>query len=103
CTATLNPSKGSSYYDWQCNPAVDQRVLDQMEGTIRESITQQGGQVREIELTRVDDSRMTGSMVVVDGAGNEGRATCTATRENQSSARFAWQCTPEGQAPAEGQ
>lgn len=100
CAATRNPSKGASYYDWRCNPAIDQRVLDQMEGTIRETITAQGGQVRQVELNRVDDSRMTGVAVVADSAGNETRATCTATRENESSARFSWQCAPEGQAPA---
>lgn len=101
CNATRNPSKGSSYYDWRCNPAVDQRVVDQMEGTIRDTFTAQGGQVRQVELNRVDDSHMTGFAVVADGAGNETRANCTATRENESSARFTWECRPEGAAPAE--
>jgi hypothetical protein len=100
CTATRNPSKGASYYDWRCNPAVDERVVNQMEATIRDTITTQGGQVRQVELNRVDDSRLTGFAVVADNAGNETRANCTATRENESSARFSWQCTPEGQAPA---
>ena len=100
CTATRDPSKGASYFDWRCNPAIDQRVLDRMEGTIRETITAQGGQVRQVELNRVDDSRMTGFAVVADAAGNETRATCTATRENESSARFNWQCAPEGGPPA---
>ena len=84
CAATRNPSKGASYYDWRCNPAIDQRVLDQMEGTIRETITAQGGQVRQVELNRVDDSRMTGFAVAADSAGNETRATCTATRESEN-------------------
>jgi hypothetical protein len=100
CTATRDPSKGARYFDWRCRPAVDERVVNQMEGTIRETITGQGGQVRQVELSRVDDMRMTGFAVVADGAGNETRASCTATRENESSARFTWECRPEGQAPA---
>lgn len=102
CTATRDATKGSAYYDWRCRPAIDQRALDQMEGQIRDTITSQGGQVRQVELNRVDDSRMTGFAVVADAAGNETRASCTATRQSETSNQFSWQCAPEGQAPVEG-
>jgi hypothetical protein len=78
-------------------------MVDNMEGTIRQSLAQQG-EVREVELTRQDDMRMTGHAVLRDGNGNEVRANCTATRENEASNHFSWRCTPgdsEAAAPAE--
>lgn len=102
CTASRDASKSGRYFDWRCRPTIDQRALDQMEGTIRDSFAARGQQVREIELTRVDDNRMNGVATVGDGSGREVRADCTATRENENSGRFTWQCAPEGQAPAEG-
>ena len=60
-------------YNWRCLPAIDQRMVDTMEGTIRQSLAQQG-EVREVELTRQDDMRMTGHAVVRDREGNEVRA-----------------------------
>lgn len=102
CTAARDTNKGGRYFNWRCLPAIDQRALDQMEGTIRESFAAQGQQVREIELSRVDDNRMTGHAIVGDGSGREVRASCTATRESENSGRFTWQCAPEGQAPAAG-
>jgi hypothetical protein len=101
CTATPDTTKASSY-NWRCLPAIDQRMVDNMEGTIRQSLAQQG-EGREVELTRQDDMRMTGHAVVRDGNGNEVRANCTATRENEASNHFNWRCTPadsEAAAPA---
>lgn len=92
CTATPDTTKAGSY-NWRCLPAIDQRMVDNMEGTIRQSLAQQG-EVREVELTRQDDMRMTGHAVVRDGEGNEIRANCTATRENEASNHFNWRCAP---------
>ena len=102
CTATPDTTKAGTY-NWRCLPAIDQRMIDNMEGTIRQSLAQQG-EVREVELTRQDDMRMTGHALVRDGSGNEVRANCTATRENEASNHFSWRCTPgdsEAAAPAE--
>jgi hypothetical protein len=101
CTATPDTGKAGSY-NWRCLPAIDQRMVDNMENTIRQSLAQQGD-VREVELTRQDDMRMTGHAVVRGGDGNDVRANCTATRENEASNHFNWRCTPadaEAAAPA---
>ena len=104
CTATPDTTKAGSY-NWRCLPAIDQRMVDNMEGTIRQSLSQQG-EVREVELTRQDDMRMTGHAVVADGSGNEVRANCTVTRENEASNHFNWRCAPadsQAAAPAEAE
>jgi len=103
CTATPDTAKGAGNYNWRCLPAIDQRMVDNMKNTIRQSLAQQG-EVREVELTRQDDMRMTGHALVVDGSGNEIRAECTVTRENEASNHFNWRCEPAGSqsaAPAE--
>jgi hypothetical protein len=102
CTATPDTAKAGSY-NWRCLPAIDQRMVDNMEGTIRQSLAQQG-EVREVELTRQDDMRMTGHAVVRGGDGEEVRANCTVTRENEASNHFNWRCAPADSpaaAPAE--
>jgi hypothetical protein len=101
CTATPDTTKAGSY-NWRCLPAIDQHMVDNMEGTIRQSLAQQGD-VREVHLTRQDDMRMTGFAVVRDASGNEVRANCTATRENEASNHLNWRCEPadsQGAAPA---
>jgi hypothetical protein len=37
---------------------------------------------------------MTGHAVVRDGDGNDIRANCSATRENETSNHFNWRCAP---------
>lgn len=98
CTATPDAAKASSY-NWRCLPAIDQRVVDGMEATIRQSLAQQAT-VNEVEMTRQDDMRMTGHALLRDGNGNEVRANCTATRENEASANFNWRCQPAESAAA---
>lgn len=101
CTATPDAAKASSY-NWRCLPAIDQRMVDNMKTTIRQSLSQQG-EVVELELARQDDMRMTGH-AVVRGDGEEVRADCTVTRENEASNHFNWRCAPAGSpaaAPAE--
>jgi len=91
CRAVPDATKAGSY-NWRCLPAIDQRMVDSMEGTIRESLARQGNEVVEVELTRQDDMRMTGHAVVRGGDGGQVRATCTATRENEASNHFNWTC-----------
>ena len=102
CTAAPDTTKAGSY-NWRCLPAIDQRMVDNMKNTIRQSLSQQG-EVRELELSRQDDMRMTGHAVVRVGDGSEVRANCTVTRENETSNHFNWRCDPadsRGAAPAE--
>jgi hypothetical protein len=98
CTATRDTAKAGSY-NWRCLPAIDQRMVDNMEGTIRESLARQA-EVREVELTRQDDMRMTGHALLRDGNGNEIRTNCTATRQNEASNQFSWRCEPADSAAA---
>ena len=97
CTATPDTANAGSY-NWRCLPAIDQQMVDNMKNTIRQSLSQRG-EVRELELNRVDDQRMTGHALLRDGTGNEVRANCTVTRENETSNQFHWQCDP-ADAPA---
>ena len=92
CTATPDTTKAGSY-NWRCLPAIDQRMVDNMKAAIRQSLAQQG-EVREVELARQDDMRMTGHAVVRDAGGNDVRAECTVTRENEASNHFSWHCAP---------
>jgi hypothetical protein len=99
CTATPDTAKGAGNYNWRCLPAIDQRMVDSMEGTIRQSLSRQG-EVVEVALTRQDDMRMTGHAIVRGGNGEEVRANCTVTRENEASNHFNWQCAPGDSAAA---
>jgi hypothetical protein len=103
CTATRDPAKGASYYNWRCVPAIDEVLLTQMEGTIRQSLAAQAT-VDQVEMTKQDDNHMTGYATVRDSAGNEIRANCTATRDDDDQGNFSWQCRPPGEdaAPAQG-
>ena len=103
CTATPDAAKGSGSYNWRCRPAIDQRVIDSMKNTIRQSLAQQA-EVTEIELTRQDDSHMTGHAILRGADGAEVRTECTATRASEGGATFNWQCAPaEEAAPAEAE
>src|SRR3954447_13014001 len=92
CTAAPDTTKAGSY-NWRCLPAIDQRMVDNMKNTIRQSLAQQG-EVVELELARQDDMRMTGHAIVRGGDGEEVRANCTVTRENEASNHFTWRCAP---------
>ena len=98
CRATPDTTKSGSY-NWRCLPAIDQRMVDSMEGTIKDSLARQGAEVVEVELTRQDDMRMTGHAIVRGSDGGQARSSCTATRENEASNHFSWECGP---AQAEG-
>ena len=99
CTATPDAAKASSY-NWRCLPAIDQRIVDGMESTIRQTLAQQS-EVTAVELTRQDDMRMTGHALLRDGNGGEVRTNCTATRDNEASNNFNWRCQPADSPAAE--
>jgi hypothetical protein len=105
CTADRDPAKGANYYNWRCVPAIDEALLTQMEGTIRQSLAAQAS-VEAVEMTRQDNDHMTGYATVRDAAGNQIRANCTATRDSGDQGNFSWQCRPPGEdaapAPADG-
>ena len=83
-----------SNFSWRCSPAITEQVVQEMEGNIRNSLTQQGGEVMQVDLTRQDDTRMTGYAVVRDQAGNEIRTNCTAIRDTTNIGMFNYECTP---------
>ena len=87
-------------YNVTCSPAIDEAVLNEMEGLIRRELEQQA-QVTEVDMQRHnDDNHMRGHVVVGDGAGNQARLACTAERDSTNIGTFNWQCAPEGEAAA---
>src|ERR671918_275115 len=72
-----------------CTPAVDEDVINQMENAIREGLASRGT-VKQVELTRESEHRMTGFAVIEprDAAGTEARFNCTAEREGETGAQF---------------
>jgi hypothetical protein len=97
CTA----QKSGTEFNWHCNQQVDDQVIQRMETTIRDALARQG-EVRQVELSRQDDNRMTGYALVVTPDGTETRLDCTATRPSMETTQFTYQCNPTGagQAPA---
>ena len=92
CTARRNADKGVEFR--LALPADGRRgMLTNVENAIRESLSQQGN-VRQVEMTRQDDSNMTGFAVLQLADGSQVRSTCTARRENETSANFDWRCGP---------
>jgi beta-lactamase superfamily II metal-dependent hydrolase len=91
CTATRDGGQGS-HFTWRCIPTIDDAMLRQMEGTIRESLTRQQVTVDQVQMTRQDDDHMTGFANVHDAAGNLARTNCTAGRAADGT--FSWQCAP---------
>ena len=91
-------SRNGDMLNYECLPDIDEPTVQQMETQIRDYLAQQN-EVIEVDLNRVDHSRMEGFARVRDGGG-ELRANCTATRESRQSNNFRWECTPAEQAPA---
>ena len=46
-----------------CTPAVDDQMIEQMEGEVRNGLAEQGT-VKQVELTRESDYRMTGFALI---------------------------------------
>ena len=96
CTARR---REGANFDWRCNQQIDEQVIQRVETNMRQQLAQQG-EVRQVEMSRQDDNRMTGHAVIRIADGSEVRANCTATREGPESANFNWECGPANQAPA---
>ena len=105
CTADRDPSKGAAFYNWRCQPMIDEAMLTEIENSIRQNLAAQGG-VEEVEMSRRDDDNMTGFARVRDGSGTEARFDCTAARDSNDAGNFTWRCLPPGAAaeaaPADG-
>lgn len=87
CTAQR--TEGSNF-SWRCAPAIDESVLRDMEGQIRERLSQQADVVG-VDLQRAgDDNHMSGQATVRDGTGAEIQVPCTA--ERTEGANFNWRC-----------
>jgi len=92
CNARRNAEKGSNF-DWHCLPTIDEATLTNVENAIRRDLSQRGN-VTQVEMTRQDDSNMTGFAELQDSSGNQYRSSCTARRERETSANFDWRCGP---------
>jgi len=109
CTARLD----NSSYTGTCGQVIDQQLVDQLKGMIRQQLAARGLTVTEVEMARQDDNTIAGHAVVRDPAGNEVRTNCTAPRD-AATGRFALRCVEaqgaaapasqaaEPAAPAEG-
>ena len=80
-----------------CNVSVDDGMVDQVENSVRAGLAPQG-EVKQVEMARENESRMTGHADVVlnNPAGVEARFTCTATRRGDSGTTYDWECAPPG-------
>lgn len=95
CNADRDASKGSSYFNWRCVPAIDDQLIENIENSIRTDIAQRGT-VREVEMQKQSEDRMTGFVTASDTSG-EVRLECEATRDSDG-ANFSWRCEPPAQA-----
>jgi hypothetical protein len=65
---------------------------DQLENTIRETLSKQG-EVQQVELNRQENGSMTGFAVIRERNGRVGRLTCTAEKTG-SETKYNWKCSP---------
>lgn len=90
CTAQR--ADGSNF-NWRCSPAIDEAVLQEIENSIRQNMSQQA-EVAEVDMQRAgDDDHMTGYVLLRDGMGGEARVPCAA--ERTEGANFNWRCGEE--------
>jgi hypothetical protein len=98
CTAERQGT--STNFQWRCAPTIDDAMLRNLEGTIRESLSAQAS-VDEVHMERQDADHATGYAILHDGAGNSIRTECSASRTPGGEGAIGWQCAP-GEAPADG-
>lgn len=98
-TCTAQRSEGSNF-NWRCSPAVTEDMVRNMENLIRTNLSGQT-EVLEVDMSRVDDNRMSGFARFRDQSGSEQRADCVATR--QTGNQFNWECNQGGAAAGQGQ
>ena len=95
-SCTAQRQQGADF-NWRCNQQIDQQVIQRIEDNVRQQLAAQG-EVRQVELARQDDDRMSGHAVIRGPDGSEVRMNCNATREAPESTNFNWQCAPGDQA-----
>lgn len=83
-----------------CQFGGDEAMINQVENAVREELSSRGT-VKQVELTRENESRLTGFAMVElrDRPGSEVRFNCTADRQGDSGASYNWRCA-EGQQQA---
>ena len=87
-----------SNFDWTCVYAIDETLLLEMEGMIRERLAERG-EVIEVDMQREgDDDNMAGHVVVRSPSGEEVRMPCRAVRDDPADALFSWRCGAEAEA-----
>ena len=97
CTARREGSTANT----SCAQVIDQALIEQVKGQIRQQFTARGLTVSELEMARQDDNTMAGHAVVRDASGNDQRVACTAPRDPATN-MFALRCeeAPGGSAAA---
>lgn len=79
-------------FNWRCAQAIDEAMLREVEGLIRERLSELGT-VTEVALERAgDEDNMAGYAVYRDPAGGEIRTPCRAVRDAAGDNRFSWRC-----------
>ncbi len=87
CTAAR--TEGTNF-DWRCSPVIDEGALQDIENSIRETMSARA-EVIEVDMQRDgDDNRMAGFVRVRDLSGGEVRANCDAVRNEGGN--FNWRC-----------
>lgn len=98
CTARRT---SGANFDWNCVQAIDEALLDEIKGLIRERLSREG-EVVQVELERADDDNNAAGYVVVRGPnGEEVRADCRAVRDRPGENLFSWRCGEGADAWAE--
>lgn len=98
CTMRRNGSRFSGV----CGQVIDQRLIDQVQTSIREQLAAQGLTVTQVQMARRDDDTLAGHAMVRDASGNQGQINCTSSR-NASDGRFGLNCEgAEDAAPPAG-
>jgi hypothetical protein len=99
CSATKTGE--GTRYNINCVPAIDEAMLQAIEGDIRRTYEQRGAQIVEVDMQKQGEDNMRGHLVARDEMGNQARLNCTA-RRNTADNQFPWECVPEGEAATGG-
>ena len=96
CTAERD-AETSTTFNWSCSPAIDDKVLQEMEDTIRKELSARAP-VIEVEMQRgEDDNNMSGFALLGEEGGEQARIPCRAVRDAQNIGSFNWSCGEEAE------
>lgn len=88
CTA----ERAGTSFNWRCAQAIDEALLGEVEGLIRDRMSELG-EVTEVALERAgDEDNMAGHVVYRDRSGGEVRMPCRAVRDAAGDNLFSWRC-----------